>query len=179
MSCQPELLTDSAPGESVMRELLPAGRVVPQPGMYENGLLAVLGKQDAAGLLDNWAWLIGADATCLLTTGFGDVFYWSGGWVHWLNVQRGTTEPIDRELSWVLDEFLHKDTIDSKVLRRSVLNQLVERTRALRYHEAFILQPWLIMGGDDRLESYVIGHCGVYVDLVGQTWPQLRAQSST
>jgi hypothetical protein len=76
----------------------------------------------------------------------------------------------------VLGAFLQEADVVEKVLRRSALDQLVARQRPLRYHEAFILDPWLIWGGVDRPENYKIGHCGIYVDLVGQTWPQLARQ---
>ena len=160
-----------------MEGLLRDGRPVPQPGVYGKGLLTILTRSDADQFLRSWTWLTGNDARCLLTTGFGDVFYWAKGYVRWLNVQRGTIEPIDADLGWVLDEFLEKEIVVTKMLRGSVLEDLVRRQRELRYHEAFILNPWLIMGGDDRLENYSVGHCGVYVDLVGQTWPQLQPLS--
>jgi hypothetical protein len=159
-----------------MDRLLPPGRQVPQAGVYEDGLLVVLRADDAEGFLRSWSWLVGDNAKCLLTTGFGDVFYWARGAVRWLNVQRATTEAIDSELGWVLDEFLDKEIVETKMLRRPILVELTRRKRSLRYHEAFILDPWLIMGGEERVENYVIGHCGVYVDLVGQTWPQLQRQ---
>jgi hypothetical protein len=169
-------LTDGAKGASAFEGLVPTGEA-PAPGVYDHGIVVVPSKDDCDGFLDSWAWLIGEQARCLLTTGFGDVFFWADGWVRWLNVQRGTTEPIDREATWFLTEFLAKDVVIDKMLRQSVLTQLTVRQRSLKYHEAFILEPWLIFGGVDSPESYTVGHCGVYVDLVGQTWPQLRRGS--
>ncbi len=35
--------------------------------------------------------------------------------------------------------------------------------------EAFILKPWILLGGTDKPENYVIGNLSTYLDLVSQT----------
>ena len=39
----------------------------------------------------------------------------------------------------------------------------------LKYGEAFILKPWILLGGTDKPENYVIGNLSTYLDLVSQT----------
>lgn len=147
---------------------------VPTVGAYEDGLLAVLDRETGKDLLRSWDWLLGRGCTALITTGLGDVFFWSDGAIRWLDVQRAHVESVDREMSWFLDQFLSDPGVVAKVLRKSLLEDLVQLHRPLRYHEAFILKPWRLLGGLDHPDNYEIGHCGVYVDLVGQTIPQLE-----
>jgi hypothetical protein len=147
---------------------------LPCVGTYENGLLTVLDEVSGASFLRSWSWLVGEGCVALLSTGFGDVFFWGNQQVSWLNVQRGTVEPVDPDIHWFLEEFLANEGVLTSVLRTDELQALVQIQRPLEYLEAFILRPWLILGGVDSLEHYEIGHCGVYVDLVGQTHSQIK-----
>lgn len=152
------------------------GESMPPVGVYEDGLLTVLDEKASEGFLRSWSWLVGDGSMALMTTGTGDVFFWAADRVNWLNVQRATVEPVDPELSWFVDEFLVKEGVVEKALRRSRLKELVVSLRPLRYLECFILKPWLILGGVDDVNHYEIGHCGVYVDLVGQTYMQVGTE---
>lgn len=143
----------------------------PSVGMYNRGLLAVVDSESSTAILEPWSWLVGEECAALATTGFGDVFFWqpSEKLIKFLDVQRGTTEFIDADIDWFLDEFLTNQDILENVLKKSQLESLVQRYRPLEYHEAFILQPWLRLGGVDMVENYVIGQCSVYLDLVCQS----------
>lgn len=148
--------------------------LVPAVGAYENGLFSVVDAETGRDLLESWEWLLGDSWLALVTTGFGDVFFLADDEVRWLDVQRTHVEFINREVTWFLSNFLADPGVLEKVLRKPLLDDLVRRHRPLEYHEAFILKPWRLLGGVDCLENYEIGHCGVYVDLVGQTIPQLN-----
>lgn len=158
---------------SVFEQLGLTPAPVPAVGAYENGLFSVVDAETGRDLLESWEWLLGDNWIAFLTTGFGDVFFLADDEVRWLDVQRAHVEFIDREVTWCLDNFLADAGVLTKVLRKPLLDELVRRLRPLEYHEAFILKPWRLLGGEDRPENYEIGHCGVYVDLVGQTIPQL------
>lgn len=139
-----------------------------QAGMYNDGLIAVVDADASEKILGAWNWLT-SDSVALLTTGLGDVFFWKKdeSAVYFLNVQHGTTEFVDRDLKWFLDEFLEKDGVVEEVLRKSLFDSLVKHHRALRYHEAFILEPWQMLGGEEKVEDFAIGQCAVYLELVG------------
>lgn len=160
----------STPALSVVGGGLRKGASV---GTYEQGLIAILDLDVGKELLDSWSWLLHGDSLALATTGFGDVFLWNDGAVRWLDVQQAKVEIIDPDPRWFLDDFLTNPEIIDKVLRSKLLKQLVTSKRALNYHEAFILRPWKLLGGVDIPPNYEIGACAVYVDLVGQTIPQL------
>jgi len=139
-------------------------------GAYSDGMLMVVDKQSGNTLLRNWTWLVGESSIALLTTGFGDIFFWdpSNG-VSYLEVQRAEIEFVDANIGWFLDEFLVHPRVVEKVLRKERFCELSRLKRSLRYHEVFLLQPWLMLGGQDKLENYNIGECNVYLDLVGQS----------
>lgn len=139
-------------------------------GMYDDGLFAIVDAESARTLLSSWHFL-DRELRVLITTGFGDVFAWDevAKEVCFLNVQYGTVEFVDDEVDWFLDSFLDDPEVVQKVLRKEKFEQLRRRYRSLKYHEVFLLQPWLMLGGVDRDENYGIGLCSVYLDLVGQT----------
>lgn len=140
----------------------------PRSGTYNGGLVTVVDADMSAKLLAPWNWLIG-DTHALLTTGLGDVFFWktNESAIYFLNVQHRTTEFVDRDLTWFLDQFLEKDGVVEHVLRKPLFDSLVRHHRTLQYHEVFILEPWQMLGGEERVEDFVIGQCAVYLELVG------------
>lgn len=85
-----------------------------------------------------------------------------------MDVQRAEVEFVDGDISWFLDEFLVCPNVVEKVLMKDHFEEICRLKRALKYHEAFILEPWPILGGKADGANYGIGHCDVYIDLVGQ-----------
>lgn len=126
-------------------------------------------------ILQAWLWILKPTHRALVTTGFGDVFLWEPDeGVGFLDVQRGTVEPIDSDVRWFLDDFLNKPKIIEQVLRKPRFDDLVSRFGSLPYHSTFILKPWLMLGGEDKIENYSSGDCRVYLDLVGQSLGALK-----
>ena len=136
-------------------------------GAYDAGLVSVLpkGKQE---LLDEWRWLVPQDAEPVALTGFGDVFYRSGGALHFLDVQRGHTEFVDRDETWFFEEFLTNPEIRSSVLREPLFKELTRRHGGLRYRQCFVLEPWQLLGGQEAPENFRASRIDEYLHLVGQ-----------
>ncbi len=144
--------------------------IVPTVGAYNHGLFTIVDESVSNRLLVNWSWLVGSEAIALMTTGFGDVFFWKPKeGVHFLGVQRAEVEFVDAEFRWFFEEFLVKPQVVDTVLRKPLFDRLVRLHRPLQYGETFILEPWLILGGKENAENYAIGGCSVYLDLVCQT----------
>lgn len=142
----------------------------PTVGAYNNGLLMILDAVSGRSILTSWEPLIGRGCTGLVTTAFGDIFFWNpSNGMNFLEVQRGEVEFIDPEVEWFLSDFLINPTVIESVLRAEQFERLVKKTRPLRYHEAFILEPWQLLGGQEKDENFTIGQCSTYLDLVGQT----------
>lgn len=151
--------------------------VAPAVGCYEGGLLAVVDEVRAQRMLSSWLSRLGPHRTmALITTGFGDVFFWddASSGVAFLETQRGTVEFIDPDVEWFLSDFLLSPIVVKDILRKPHLELLVSRLGPLKYHEAFIPQPWPLLGGTGSLETCGKGDCSVYVDLVGQTLASQR-----
>jgi len=140
-------------------------------GVYNNGLFEVLDFDLSNIYLTSWSWLLKDQYIPLIATGFGDVFLYhkNSKAIYFLEVQRGEIECIDSEIAWFINEFLSKQEIIKDLLRKEQLDELIVLHRPLNYNEAFILEPWLIFGGKDCVNNYIIGSCSVYIDLVGQT----------
>jgi|SRR3990172_4677931 len=173
LTSAPETKSRSAIG--LLRDV---NRAIPPPGMYNDGLLAVLDESTSRNLLGAWRWLVGPDCTALMTTGFGDVYYWdeTKGTIYFLNVQYAVTDFVDRSIAWVLDHFFAIPDIREAVFRANLFEDLVKRQRPLIYHECFILTPWQMLGGDEAVDEFEIGKCSVYLELVGQARANLASE---
>ena len=95
-----------------------------------------------------------------------------------LETQRATVEFVDAEIDWFLGKFLADAGVVRDVLRRDQFDRLVHLKRPLMYHEVFILEPWLMLGGSDSIKNYAIGKCPEYLGLVGQAHYQRWSDSA-
>ena len=147
-------------------------------GVYNNGLLMVLDIQNSKEIMADWDWLFKERCIALITTGIGNVFLLkeSTGEIFHMDVQSGKPEFIDLEVDWFINEFLVKPQIIESVIWRERIEKLISYNRPLKYHEAFILEPWIILGGQEKIENYKIGACDVYLSLVGQTNEQVNTR---
>lgn len=147
----------------------PSEAISPVVGAYNEGLFMLVDETASKSILASWSWLIGKEALALMTTGFGDVFFWKPGeGVYFLGVQRAEVELVDAEIAWFATEFLVNPQVVEQVLRQDCLKQLVRLQRPLCYGEMFILEPWAMLGGQELLENYGIGKCNTYLELVAQ-----------
>lgn len=157
--------SDSKNGSSTLLDLV--------PGTYGQGLISILADSHGQGLLNNWVGSLHGSGSLvpIMYTGFGDVIVKNreDSALYFLETQRGHMEFLDRDLKWMLDEFLLLPNIRETVLKQSKLTRLVNSHGALTYGQIFILQPWEMMGGDpDDLDSYTKGDLSTYLSLVGQ-----------
>lgn len=142
----------------------------PSVGAYNNGLLSIVDRDSSNQLLRSWTHVVDLDSVSLVTTGFGDVFFLDSQGVNFLEVQRGTKQFIDSDIAWFLNSFLSIADVVENVFRRKQFDQLVDKKGPLTYSQVFILEPWLMLGGSDRVENYNKGECSVYLDLVGKAF---------
>lgn len=140
----------------------------PAVGVYNGGIITVVDEVAATIILEQWRWSIDKKCFALMTTGVGDVFFWNpANGINHLESQRGSIEFIDSEMEWFLSDFLTNPSVVRDVLKRNPFEKIVQLNRPLRYHEVCILEPWLMLGGADKIENYTIGKCGEYLSLVG------------
>lgn len=164
-------LTSKAPVSTSSFGLLSSYQgIKPEPGAYDYGVFSIPTDLEAKILLREWTPIVGEDSVALVTTGFGDVFFYTNDQrVMFLNVQYAQTEFVDDDPDWFVNQFLHRPKIANNVLRIDRFRELVAHIRPLTFLETFILNPWLSIGGVDRIDKYTIGKCDVYLDLVAQT----------
>ncbi|MGD0094483.1 MAG: T6SS immunity protein Tdi1 domain-containing protein [Planctomycetota bacterium] len=143
---------------------------IPSVGVYSSGLLSVVDSAVAESLLRDWAWLINQRCRALMTTAFGDVFFWDpAAGVQFLDVQAVQVIFACKTIGGFLDNFLQTMTVRKSFLRRRQFEDLARLKGPLKYHNAFILVPWRILGGVEVPRNYEVGSCAVYLSLVGQT----------
>jgi hypothetical protein len=150
-------------------------------GTFEEGLFSVIDEDLSISVLDSWRWLLGQDAVALVASAFGDLFLWSEKHrsIYFLDVQRGKSTFVDKNLGFFLDQFLPKNEILDRVLHRDLFRSLMGRLGKLRYRQCYIAVPWLRLGGSGDIGTYTIGDLAVYTNLVGQTVEQeMRAGRS-
>ena len=162
-------LTGPISGVSYLSTISPDSPNLPLPGSYNNGLFSIVDETDALRLLKEWSWLISEDCGAILTTGFGTVYFWKPGvGVMILDTMLGEVDYTDKEWEWFLDEYLVHPSIIDEVLRTSYFEELVETYRPLKYGETFVLQPFVFLGGTDKIENYTIGATDVFLSIVSQ-----------
>ncbi len=77
------------------------------------------------------------------------------------------------EITDNIDELLNSALIDSdiisSVLLKDKFNNVYSKVGTIKYNEAYILNPWIMFGGNDIVENYSIGDLTTYLKLVSQT----------
>ncbi len=140
-------------------------------GVYENGLIFICDIENNLGFnAKYWSQFISDGDILLCYTGFGDFFYWSitEKTINFVEVQRGTKEFIDDDISWFLNDFLTNVDIKNDVLKENKFIEIVDQNSPLNYGECFVLEPWEMLGGKDVIKNYKKANFSIYIDLVGQ-----------
>lgn len=143
-------------------------------GVYSDGLITVLDARLSAAISNAWSWLLGHDAVPLVTTSLGDFFFWSGSQsaVFSIEAQSGKSTYVDREISYLFDEFLTKEGVQDQVLGGHIFPLLAKRLGALSYGQCYIAVPLAKFGGSGAVDNYSTGEVDVYLSLNAQTAKQ-------
>lgn len=143
-------------------------------GTYEGGLFSVLDEALSSSVLHAWRWLLGQDAVALVASAFGDLFFWSEkhGSVYFLEVQRGKSTFVDKDVGYLFNRFLTRNEILDRVLYRELFKSLSGRLGKPKYRECYFAVPWQRLGGSGEISTYTKGELDVYANLVGQSVQQ-------
>lgn len=141
-----------------------------QAAVYAAGLFTLTTEADSQKLLLPFKRDIGT-VECLLTTGLGNAFFWrnSDQSVYFLNSQYGTYSFVDKEVSWVLFEFLKNVEVQQSVLEENKFRKVAAICGKPIYGECCFPVPFLISGGTDKVEKFQKGNSEVYFSLLAQT----------
>ena len=156
--------------------------LVGSAGTFGGGLFSVLDKELSSSVLNSWRWLLGQDALALVASAYGDLFFWSErhSAVYFLEVQRGQSTFVDRNITFLFHQFLTKDGILDRVLHQELFKTLSSRLNKPRYGECYIAVPWVRVGGTGAVDTYTKGELVVYTNLVGQSVEQdMKSQRPT
>jgi len=128
---------------------------LPQPGVYNGGLLFIPDQFTSSQVLAGWQPLLG-DAIALAITAFGDIFFWSPRFeaIFFLESQKGASTFVARDTNFLFDNFLIIPDVRENVLRESIVMRLIDNLGALDANECFIAEPMPVLGGDGSINSY-------------------------
>lgn len=115
----------------------------------------VLDEKESSKIMVDWDWLFRERVIALITTGLGNVFLFkkSSSEIFYLDTQGVELIFITSEISWFINEFLIKSKVIEDVIWCERIEKLILKNRPLEYLEAFVLEPWIILGGEDKLEN--------------------------
>lgn len=144
------------------------------PGSYAGGLLSVLDEHTSGRLMAPWQWLLGGDAKALAATAFGELFFWSDKHkgAFFLDPQRGRSVPAGDTPEILFQDVLCGAAARTELLREDLFKKLEARLGRIRYGECYIAEPWAMLGGDERPESFMRGDLEVYLTLTASAIKQ-------
>jgi hypothetical protein len=165
-------LTQPAPhdaGPPALQAELGPRTPAPAPGVYNRGLLTVLGASFGDRCFSSWPPLLGR-ARPIACTALGDLFCWDRqrGLPQMLSVQTGQLIKAGENPADLWDAVLTRQNVLDDILRNDLVPELIRRHRPLAYGHCYILQPWRMLGGVEDPERFDPGDLEVYLDLVGQ-----------
>lgn len=158
-----------AHGQSAAHALSPS--VDAKASVYDEGLVTLLDEKLGSAALSGWKWLLGEDSIALASTWLGNLIFFSTKHKasFYLEVQRGKTTFIDRDIGYLFNEFMTSDGVKEKFLDIDKFALVRQRLGPLKYGECYIPEPWPMLGGNGLPDSYGKGDLEVYLNLVGQT----------
>ena len=148
-------------------------------GVYDSGIFTLCDTGFDNSSLASWDWLIGEKTILMGYLAWGDFIYISieQREILLVIVQEGGKVSLGDNLESVFDYNLAAERFYSKMMLPDKFKRIQAHLGALSYGQCFIHSPWPMLGNPERDENYRKGNFTEYVDLVGQTWPQLRSQN--
>lgn len=142
-----------------------------ETGSYNNGLISVLDIDVTVNIMKAWEWRFQKYFIPIIATAFGDLFIYSprSEKCYFFQTQYNNMEEITDNIDELLNSALIDSGIISSVLLKDKFNNVYSKVGTIKYNEAYILNPWIMLGGNDIVENYSIGDLTTYLKLVSQT----------
>ena len=140
-------------------------------GSYGDGIFSILDIDTSVNIIKGWNWKFNKRFIPIVATAFGDLFLYcvANQYVYYFQPQYNTNDMITKNIDELFDEAFNHPSIKSGLLQEEKFKKITSLFGYLKYGEAFILKPWILLGGTDKPENYVIGNLSTYLDLVSQT----------
>ena len=163
-------LTCKTDAESVIQRIT-NGTVNIASGIYNNGLFTVLDTTIVTDICNSWDWRFNKAMIPVIATAFGDLFLFckTDQQIYFFQTQYNTMEAIADTFDELLGKAFPFPSIKQNVLKELRLQELKSICGELKYGKVYILKPWEMLGGVDKIENYTVGGLCVYHNLVSQT----------
>lgn len=164
------VLTQKFNAQSVIEQIT-NGAIKINSGLYNDGLFSVLDESISGDISNSWNWQFQGTMMPIVATAFGDLFLFDtkNRQISFFQTQYNTVEPIADSVAELLDKALPFPSIRQGVLKEPNLQKVKAVCGELQYGKTYILKPWEMLGGVDKIENYTVGGLCVYHNLVSQT----------
>lgn len=140
-------------------------------GTYNNGIISVLDIGLSKEISEVWSWKFNNVFIPIIITSFGDMFLYNkeNKYFYYYQPQIDDLIWITNDASEFLNKFMTVKETRNILLHEKKFNKVCSNIGYLKYNEVYILVPWIMLGGYDKIENYTVGNLFVYLDLVSQT----------
>ena len=140
-------------------------------GTYNDGIISILDVNACVAIMKSWEWKFNNSFIPIAITAFGDMFlyYVATHHIYYFQPQYDTNDMVTPSVDELFEEALLHPAIKSGLLQEEKFKEVSNRLGYPKYGDNYILKPWLLLGGTDTPENYVIGKTTTYFDLVSQT----------
>lgn len=140
-------------------------------GTYNNGIISVLDIGLSKEISEVWSWKFNNVFIPIIITSFGDMFLYNkeNKYFYYYQPQIDDLIWITNDASEFLNKFMTVKETRNILLHEKKFNKVCSNIGYLKYNEVYILVPWIMLGGYDKIENYTVGNLFVYLDLVFQT----------
>ena len=145
------------------------------PGVYENGLITICGSSSYKSyLMESWDIFKPKKIIPIALTAWGDLIYVEAGSqvTQMFFMQKHKGIEIDISPHEFIVYILRNEEEGEEFLQTSKFRRVLNKCGPLTYGNCYIHEPWQLWNVSESIGNWTMGDNSVYIDLVGQTWPQ-------
>lgn len=120
---------------------------------YADGLLWVIDPEELNDPLAEWLGTDAVDAYAIVRTAFGDIIYWNGEALFYLDIREGIVTELGRNVEVLFYYTLCKNEYLDAVIDRKLFRQALPLLGKPEADECYAFVPAVQLGGPGTLES--------------------------
>lgn len=120
---------------------------------FAEGLLWTVNPEQIVDVLEVWVGSHLPEAVPFVRTAFGDILFWHGGRVHYLDVLYGRVTEHADDMELLFDNTLCKERYLDGVMDRRTFRKALRRLGTPKHDECYAFVPPLAQGGPGTAET--------------------------
>ena len=145
------------------------------PGTYNYGLITICGNQRyTQDLMQSWEYFEKRKILPIAINAWGDLIYMEKDieYVKMFFPQSHKGIEIEIEPHKFIVYILRNEEAREEYLQADKFQTIYDKLGPIRYGKCYYHNPWQLWNITEELSGWKIGDNSIYLDLVGQTWPQ-------